>query len=144
MKFNMSLNNLMNNKEIHCPKCGPEKEHLEEKCSDEGKVLICLNCNQVLYWQIAACGNCKNKWTTGDKYCRYCGAPRGTPVYIFEDFAYIYGPPPEKRTHQCANCNYEWETELMIDDELYCPLCGGDAPPSIANFRDLERLFRKM
>ena len=49
-------------------------------------------------------------------------------AYIDEDFACIYGPPPVKRVHTCKKCGYSWETELMIDDERWCPQCGGSAP----------------
>lgn len=40
------------------------------------------------------CENCRRPYTIGDKYCRFCGAPTGTPIYIEEIFAAIYGPPP--------------------------------------------------
>ncbi len=76
------------------------------------------------------CANCKENYINGDKYCRYCGAPMGKPAYIEEDFACIYGPPPVKRTHTCAKCGYSWETNRMIDNERYCPKCGGSAPAS--------------
>ena len=59
------------------------------------------------------CANCGNSYRENEKYCRYCGAPMGTPDYIEEEFACIYGP---------------WKTTLMIDDEKFCPECGGPAP----------------
>lgn len=74
------------------------------------------------------CGNCNNSYIDGDKYCRYCGAPLGKPEFIEEDFACIYGPPPVTRKHTCAKCGYSWETTLMIDNERWCPKCGGSAP----------------
>jgi RNA polymerase subunit RPABC4/transcription elongation factor Spt4 len=74
------------------------------------------------------CANCKNTYREGDKYCRYCGAPMGKPDFIEEDFACIYGPPPVTRVHKCKKCGYSWETSLMIDDEKWCPECGGEAP----------------
>ena len=74
------------------------------------------------------CGNCHQSYIEGDKYCRFCGAPMGKPDYIKEDFACIYGPPPMKRLHKCSNCGYVWETERMIDNERFCPKCGGGAP----------------
>lgn len=74
------------------------------------------------------CGNCNNYYIDGDKYCRYCGAPLGRPEFIDEDFATIYGPPPIKRVHTCDNCGYSWETEMMIDRQIFCPKCGGSAP----------------
>jgi RNA polymerase subunit RPABC4/transcription elongation factor Spt4 len=76
------------------------------------------------------CANCKNVYREGDKYCRYCGAPMGKPGFIEEDFACIYGPPPVTRVHKCSKCGYSWQTNLMIDDEKWCPECGGEAPCS--------------
>ena len=74
------------------------------------------------------CANCKQNYIEGDKYCRYCGAPMGTPFFIEEDFNTIYGPPPKKRVHTCSVCGYTWKTSLMIDKEKWCPMCGGPAP----------------
>lgn len=74
------------------------------------------------------CANCKNSYREGDKYCRYCGAPLGKPDFIEEDFACIYGPPPVERTHKCEKCGFSWKTTLMIDNEQWCPECGGPAP----------------
>ena len=78
------------------------------------------------------CANCKETYIEGDKYCRYCGAPMGKAAYIEEIFADIYGPPPVKRVHSCKKCGYCWETGYMIDDERYCPKCGGSAPVTSA------------
>ncbi len=74
------------------------------------------------------CANCKNEYRKGDKYCRYCGAPMGSPSFMEESFACIYGPQPVERTHQCVTCGYIWKTDLMIDEERWCPHCGGSAP----------------
>lgn len=74
------------------------------------------------------CANCGNSYRENEKYCRYCGAPMGTPDYIEEEFACIYGPPPVSRTHKCEKCGFTWKTTLMIDDEKFCPECGGQAP----------------
>ncbi|MBQ1328967.1 MAG: zinc-ribbon domain-containing protein [Mogibacterium sp.] len=74
------------------------------------------------------CANCGNSYRENEKYCRYCGAPMGTPDYIEEEFACIYGPPPVSRTHKCEKCGFTWKTTLMIDDEKFCPECGGPAP----------------
>ena len=71
--------------------------------------------------KMKVCANCKETYIEGDKYCRYCGAPMGKAAYIDEDFAC-------KRVHTCKKCGYSWETELMIDDERWCPQCGGRAP----------------
>ena len=74
------------------------------------------------------CANCGNSYKEGDRYCRYCGAPMGTPEFIEENFACIYGPPPVSRTHKCGKCGFTWSTCLMIDDERFCPECGSPAP----------------
>lgn len=74
------------------------------------------------------CANCKENYIEGDKYCRFCGAPMGKAAYIDENFACIYGPPPVTRVHTCSKCGYSWETCQMIDDERFCPKCGGRAP----------------
>ena len=79
---------------------------------------------------LKVCANCKNDYVEGDRYCRYCGAPMGKPDFIEDFFACIYGPMPETRRHTCEKCGYTWETELMIDEERWCPLCGGAAPAS--------------
>lgn len=74
------------------------------------------------------CANCKNSYIEGDRYCRYCGAPMGKAEFIEEDFACIYGPPPVTRTHKCGKCGFSWTTNLMIDNERFCPKCGSPAP----------------
>ena len=76
----------------------------------------------------AICSNCKNRYTEGDKFCRYCGAPNGTPVYITDRYAMIYGPP-YSAVHKCEKCGYEWKTSgLGRDKQNWCPRCGGEAP----------------
>lgn len=79
------------------------------------------------------CRNCRNNYIEGDRYCRYCGAPMGSPIFIEENFACIYGPKPETRIHRCSSCGYSWETRLMIDKENWCPKCGGDARPQVVS-----------
>ena len=76
------------------------------------------------------CANCKNTYIEGDKYCRYCGAKMGKPAFIPDNMACIYGPPPITRVHKCVKCGYEWDTYGTHDRQLYCPKCGGSAPPS--------------
>ncbi len=82
----------------------------------------------MMMYKRAVCANCKQTYIDGDKYCRYCGAPMGTPDYIDETIACLYGPPPVKRTHACEKCGFSWETNLMLDRERWCPKCGGAAP----------------
>ncbi len=74
------------------------------------------------------CANCRKTYIDGDKYCRYCGAPMGSPIFIEESFACIYGPRPVIRVHVCDKCGYSWETEEMMDSQNWCPKCGGPAP----------------
>ena len=74
--------------------------------------------------KVKVCGNCRNTWREGDKYCRYCGAPLINPSYKILEFYTIYGPMPVKRKHACSECGFEWTTEMMIDKERYCPKCG--------------------
>ena len=82
------------------------------------------------------CRNCHQSYIDGDKYCRFCGAPMGTPDYIEphypgyidEEFGCIYGPPPTKIVRKCNICGYIWETGRMVDNERFCPQCGGSAP----------------
>lgn len=73
------------------------------------------------------CGNCHKTLSEGDQYCRHCGTRRGEGK--FEPYQNlmqcIYGPMPKKRSHFCPSCNTTWERELMIDDEEFCPHCGG-------------------
>lgn len=73
------------------------------------------------------CGNCHSSLANGDQYCRHCGTRRGEGK--FEPYQNlmqcIYGPMPKKRTHFCPACNASWARELMIDDEAFCPHCGG-------------------
>ena len=74
------------------------------------------------------CANCKQDYRSEDKFCRYCGAPMGTPEYIEEDYALLYGPEPVERHHICEVCGYTWKTMMMADREKWCPVCGGPAP----------------
>ena len=76
----------------------------------------------------AVCANCEKPYRESDKHCRFCGKENGKPKYIFEPSECVYGPPPIKRSHTCSECGYTWETYRMIDDEQWCPECGGSAP----------------
>lgn len=84
------------------------------------------------------CPVCKKAWEPTGFYCRYCGAKKSRPKYIEQDFACIYGPMPRKRKHKCEKCGLAWTTERMIDDERYCPLCGGEAPVVWEENNDIE------
>ena len=76
----------------------------------------------------AVCANCGKTYRESDKHCRFCGKENGKPKYIFDSMDCVYGPPPIKRSHTCSECGYTWETYRMIDDERWCPECGGSAP----------------
>ncbi len=73
---------------------------------------------------VKLCGNCKNTWREGDKYCRYCGAPLNNPTYKLREFYTMYGPLPVRRKHSCPDCGFVWTATLMSDNERYCPKCG--------------------
>lgn len=47
--------------------------------------------------QSNVCANCGKPFKKGDKYCRHCGAPMGTPEFIIENTPIIYGPPRPSR-----------------------------------------------
>lgn len=100
-------------------KVGPE-EKLCKKCKRDDWV----ECEK------DRCGNCHAYLNDSDKYCRICGTAAGEGAYNpYQNLMQcIYGPMPVKRVHTCKKCNYEWTTSLMIDDEKYCPKCGGKAP----------------
>ena len=77
------------------------------------------------------CANCRHIYIEGDRYCRFCGAPMGTPEYIddIDDLIEeLYGPPPITRIHKCPQCGYSWKTHEMVDFERWCPKCGSPAP----------------
>ena len=85
------------------------------------------------------CANCHNSYVKGDKYCRFCGAPMGDPIFIAETFACIYGPRPVKRNHTCEKCGFTWETQSMVDRAAWCPKCGGSAPAIEVDLRPKKR-----
>lgn len=108
-----------------CTYCGKTVRYGQAFCGYCGKPNI--------FWSIpdkTQCGNCHNHLEPGDKYCRICGTKVGEGAYEpYQDIMQcIYGPMPEERTHMCKRCGYKWETCLMIDDQAYCPKCGGQAP----------------
>lgn len=87
------------------------------------------------------CPECGGAWIEGDRYCRYCGAKKDAPQYAMPDFACIYGPAPRIRKHFCKQCGHSWETNCMVDNESFCPKCGGEAPADDARARLLERIM---
>jgi len=73
------------------------------------------------------CGHCNAHLRDGDKYCRKCGTRRGEGAFVpsMTMMQCIYGPAPVRRVRKCTRCGKTRETFLMIDNENYCPDCGG-------------------
>lgn len=94
------------------------------------------------------CGHCHAYLEPDDRYCRQCGTKVGDGAYApyLDLMQCIYGPPPEEREHICQQCGYKWTTYRMIDDQKYCPKCGGpasavrqiDTPVSIITLTDIH------
>ncbi len=100
---------------------------------------FCPGCGQKNdSWRIPGkdqCGNCHAYLPKGARYCTICGTRAGEGVYkpYQEMMQCIYGPMPRERTHVCENCGYRWTTCLMLDNQKYCPQCGGHAPAAPAD-----------
>ena len=75
---------------------------------------------------IKVCENCENKYIDGDKYCRYCGSPLGSPKFITDDLLFIYGPSWDY-SHECKQCGFAWKSTSMFETQSYCPKCGSYA-----------------
>lgn len=72
-----------------------------------------------------ACSNCNNTYFKGDKYCRYCGAPMGSPVFITDYYTILYGPkPPKLKIFRCTKCDYTWNEHLFENEVRFCRECG--------------------
>ena len=108
-----------------CQYCGAQVHYKDAKCRRCGKP------NDS--WEKpmdTQCGNC-HAYLGDGAYCRICGTKRGEGKYRpYQNImqCIIYGPMPIKRVHTCQKCGYQWETCVMIDDERFCPKCGGKAP----------------
>ena len=73
------------------------------------------------------CGNCHSILEDDDKYCRYCGTPRGEGAFLpYKNIVMcIYAPPIETK-HKCKKCGYSWVTNALGRDRAeYCPRCRG-------------------
>ncbi len=108
-----------------CTYCGENVERRNRYCTKCG--------NRNVKWKAPEqfrCGNCQSKMSPEDKYCRICGAKEKEGIYEPEQdlMQCIYGPRPEEREHVCVECGYSWTTFLMLDNQKYCPQCGGNAP----------------
>ena len=108
-----------------CSRCGAELNFKDKTCPNCGGP----NDNWVIPGK-DQCGNCHAGIEEGDRYCRRCGTKVGEGSFSpYQNMMWcIYGPRPQKRIHTCVNCGYSWSTYSMIDDELFCPKCGGNAP----------------
>lgn len=74
------------------------------------------------------CGNCHAKLKRGDKFCRYCGTPRGEGLFepYENELCTVYGPPILTK-HECLSCGYKWQAnDLGGDNARYCPKCRGE------------------
>ena len=78
-------------------------------------------------FETSRCGRC-GKYLGDDRYCRVCGTKRGIGKYEpdMECMECIYGPEPIDRTHKCKKCGNKYTVALMVDNERYCPRCGGE------------------
>ena len=108
-----------------CPECGNPLRSTDSWCPRCGKLIMSAPAVRE-----GICGNCGESLGTGDNYCRLCGTKAGEGAFLPRRniMQCVYGPAPVNRTHTCTECGYSWTTCLMIDDEKYCPKCGGSAP----------------
>ena len=74
------------------------------------------------------CGNCHEKMGLFDKFCRYCGTPRGEGAFEpYENYVDTVYAPPMKTRHTCLNCGYKWIVKDLGEDEArFCPKCRGN------------------
>ncbi len=80
---------------------------------------------QIKKYRKTHCGNCFAKLEKHDKYCRYCGTPRGEGAFLPSENEplRIYAPPVTTR-HKCTNCGYSWVIKRLGRDRAeYCPKC---------------------
>lgn len=73
------------------------------------------------------CGNCHEFLEKNDKFCRYCGTPRGEGSFapFRNEVLCIYAPTATTR-HKCQKCGYKWTVKTLGEDEaVYCPRCQG-------------------
>ena len=103
-----------------------------ERCGAEilGDDYLCDSCRADCWetrYENNQCGNCQGYLGPGDKYCRLCGTKAGEGSFKpWQNFMEcVYGPMPVLRKHECSRCGHTWETMLMIDNQRFCPECGG-------------------
>lgn len=71
------------------------------------------------------CGNCHSEMNPNDKYCRYCGTPKGKGEFSpYRNVMYCVYGPPVKEMFQCQACGHRWTVETLgADNPKYCPQC---------------------
>ncbi len=73
------------------------------------------------------CGNCGCVMGCDDKYCYFCGTPRGEGpfnIYPSGGVDILYGCPDLTKT-TCPNCGKFWYRHTYSrDEDTYCTLCG--------------------
>lgn len=71
------------------------------------------------------CGNCHSMMRPNDKYCRYCGTPKGKGKFLpYRNEMYCVYGPPIKEVFKCPACGHRWAVAgLGGDDSKYCPQC---------------------
>ena len=84
------------------------------------------------------CGNCREKLSDSDEFCRFCGTKRGEGLFLPYDKDSLDEQDPcsdtVTRKHKCRKCGFKWTTDYDYDPEKYCPQCGTYAP-----FEPVER-----
>ena len=76
------------------------------------------------YWN--RCGNCQEVLREGDRYCPYCGTPRGEVAFdpLLNLSAVLYGAPI-KTKYRCSACGFLWIDYCVGSRNVcYCPRCG--------------------
>lgn len=133
--------NPYSNPEGICGHCGRKIRYREEYCSRCGN----KNTGWIDSYQKNQCGNCHAYMKPRDKFCRICGEKAGEGAFDpYQNLMEcIYGPMPVERTHVCKDCGHRWTTCRMLDDEKYCPKCGGIAPVEGAEGSVEEGVWRK-
>lgn len=72
------------------------------------------------------CGNCEEVLQEDDRYCPYCGTPRGEGAFdpFWNKMLCLYGPPTTAK-YRCPACGHLWITRLLGTRQYeYCPRCG--------------------
>ena len=73
------------------------------------------------------CGECHAFIGEADKFCRYCGTPKGKGKFLpYENVVECVYGPPTTTTHTCTKCGYTWKVNQLSEDRAkFCPKCCG-------------------